>query len=143
MLKLIAARLSQPDAADLLAPPGRADEARAHQDQDADLRARLDGLAEAYAAGEIDRRQLRAGSERLRRRLDEIAEDLARVARYPVLAAIVTATDLAAQLRSMYVDDLDRLRAILALLVEITVKPPGRGARIFDPQAVKIEWRSA
>lgn len=143
ILRLVAARLSQPDAADLLAPPGRADEARALRDEDTDLRARLDGLAEAYAAGDIDRRQLRAGTERLRRRLEEIADELARMARNPVLTNIVTAEDVTAEVHAMYADDLDRLRALVAFLVTITVTPPGRGARSFDPRTVRVQWRTA
>lgn len=142
VLQVVGGRLSQPDAAELIAPPARGDEARSLREQDAELRARLDGLAEAYAAGEIDRRQLRAGSERLRHRLDEVTDDLARLARHPVLASIATAPDIAAQLRSMLRDDLDRLREIVGLLIEIRVKPPGRGARTLGPETVKIEWRS-
>lgn len=142
ILQLVAARLAQPDAVDLLAPPERADEARALRDEDADVRARLDGLAEAYAANEIDRRQLRAGSERLHRRLDKITGDLARVAQTSVLTSIVTADDVSFQVKAMYLDDLDRLRSIVSFLVEITLTPPGRGARTFDPRTVGLTWRS-
>ncbi len=143
ILRLVAARLSQPDAVDLLTPPGRADEARALRGEDTDLRNRLDGLAEAFAAGEIDRRQLRAGTERLRRRIEEIADELARIVRSPVLTDVVSAADVGGVVESLYRDDLDRLRALVALLINITVTPPGRGARTFDPVSVVIQWRTS
>ena len=39
--------------------------------------------------------------------------------------------------------DIDRKRAIVDMLMTITLLPPGRGARSLDPATVQIEWRAA
>jgi hypothetical protein len=42
----------------------------------------------------------------------------------------------------MFTDDLDRLRAVLDLLLFIELRSPGRGARRFHPDAVGVTWKS-
>jgi hypothetical protein len=65
------------------------------------------------------------------------------MARNRVPTSIVTADDVTAVEQAMYRNDLDRLRALVGFLVEITVAPHGRGARTFDHRIVKITWRTA
>lgn len=141
VLAVIAGRLSRPDAIGLLAAPAHAGEASSLRDEDAGLRGRLDGLAEAFAADEIDRRQLAAGSARLNRRLEEIGHKLVDLSGSPVLTDLVTADDVEAELQAMYSDDLDRLRAVIAHLASVTLIPAGRGARTFRPETVRVDWK--
>lgn len=137
---VIVARLSQPDAAQVLARPADRDNAAALRDEERGLRARLDGLAEAFAVGDIDREQMRAGSKRLRDRLQVVTEQLASLARTPVLTGILTADDVETALHAL---DVDTQRTIVDALVTVTIHPPGRGARVFDPRTVEITWRTA
>jgi site-specific DNA recombinase len=39
--------------------------------------------------------------------------------------------------------ELDRRRAVIDALMTITLDSPGRGARVFDPDTVQIEWKAA
>jgi site-specific DNA recombinase len=139
---VVVERLSRPDAIDLLAAPKRSDAADLITTATA-LRERLDGLAAAYADGAIDARQLREGSDRLRRRLDEIDEQRANAARGSVLAGVVDAPDVAAAWERL---DVDRRSAVIGALMSVTIhrtrkgRPPGwkRGQSYFDPTTIEI-----
>lgn len=102
------------------------------------VRARLEELGTAFAEGEIDRRTLVAGSERLRARLAELEARQAVSGRSDVLGALVGAQDVEAAYRAL---DTDRQRLVIDLLVTVRLMPPGRGTRIFRPETVQIEWR--
>jgi site-specific DNA recombinase len=134
----IVAFLSRPDAAAALARPDKSDKAADLRTEERGLRARLDGLAEAFAAGDIDAQQLSAGSKRLRARLSVVGTELATLARTPVLSAILTATDVRATWEAL---DIDTAREIIGALLTVTLHSPGRGARHFDPDTVSIVWK--
>ena len=34
----------------------------------------------------------------------------------------------------------DRLRAVLAVLLTVTVMPVGKGGRVFNPERVQVNW---
>ena len=87
-------RLSQPDAAVVLSRPTDQMASKGLRAEEQGLRARLNGLSEAFAAGEIDREQLRTGSQRLRTRLDAVTEELASMARTPVLTGLLGAENV-------------------------------------------------
>jgi hypothetical protein len=136
---IIVARLALPDAAEVFARDdsrGRVEELRNDERR---VRARLDGLAEAYAAGDIDSQALRAGSRRLRGRLEGVSQELTELLSIPTLAPLLTADDVAEEWATL---DVDRKRAVIELLVEISIHPAGRGARVFDPTTVRVEWRT-
>lgn len=102
------------------------------------LRARLDGAADAYAEGSVDELQLRRISNRLRARLDEIAQEVAQASRRHDLTDLLGAPDLA----TAWADTpQDGRRRVLAALAEVTLLPPGRGARRLDPGTVRVAWR--
>jgi DNA invertase Pin-like site-specific DNA recombinase len=103
--------------------------------REAALRARLDGLAEAYAAGDIDQLQMRAGSRRLRGDLDQVLTRLAAAQQRPVLASLQTAPDLQAAWDAL---SLDGQRTALAATLTVTLAPAGRGARRFNPETVRV-----
>lgn len=104
-----------------------------------DLRRLLDGLATAFAEGEIDREQLRAGSTRLKARLAAVNEQMADQAVTPVFAGLVRAEDVKAAWELL---DLDRHRAVIDALLTVQLQSPGRGARTFDPSTVQITWKT-
>ena len=35
----------------------------------------------------------------------------------------------------------DRFRAVLAVLMTVTVAPVGKGGRVFNPERVQVNWR--
>jgi site-specific DNA recombinase len=137
--RIVIARLARPDASELFARTDRTDEVARLRHEEGTLRERLDGLAEAFAAGEIDRRQLTAGSKRLQSRLEGITGSLAASMRAPAVSEIINAQDVAAAWSGL---DLDRKRAVIDTLMTVRVHPPGRGARRFDPSTVEIRWKS-
>jgi site-specific DNA recombinase len=138
-------RLSRPDAADLLTRDATADLVPLRQRRDA-LRARLDELGVLFAEGAIDAGTLRAGSERLHGELAGVEGAIGEASRSSVLAGMVDAPDPAAVWAAL---DLDRQRAIVDLLMTVTILPARRGRpkgwkqgeSVFDPKAVKVEPR--
>lgn len=136
---LLVARLAMPDAAEAFAREDARDVARDLRTEEGALRARMDGLAEAFAAGDIDRPALRAGTARLRARLETISADLAAAASSPAVSAVIAAEDVEAAWSAL---DVDRRRGIIETLLEVTLHSPGRGARTFDPDTVTINWKA-
>lgn len=119
-----------------------ADESRGRQlrAQETQLRGRLDGLAEAYAAGDLDDLQLRAGSRRAKAELDQVITELASLRRKPALASLVAADDVRAEWEGM---SLDAQRAALRAALVVTLHPAGQGARYFDPGTITVESSNA
>jgi site-specific DNA recombinase len=133
---VIIERLSRPDLADLVAPK-RPDLAPLHREA-ASIRTNLDTLAADMVAGLVSRSQMLAATERGNARLAEITAQLAAAAESSALAPFTAAGNS----RAVW-DGLDgsRRRAVIDALCTVTVHPAGRGARIFDPATVGIEWR--
>jgi site-specific DNA recombinase len=119
----VIARLSRPDAAELLIDDDREDLV-ALRTEESTLRLRLDQLAEAFADGTISAAQLKAGSERLRGRLTDIQTRMVHVDRAPILVDLVTADDVRAK---WYAIGLDRQRAVIDLLYVVTLMPRPAG----------------
>jgi hypothetical protein len=142
---VIVERLSRPDAAELLTPDQTSDTSALHL-QDAALRARLDEQARLHADGKIDGRQLEAGTATIRQQREEITAALAASSSGSVLAGVADAADPEAAWTSL---DLSRQRAIIAVLIEVTILPAKRGRRsgwepgesYFDPASVQVEWK--
>lgn len=137
--RVVLARLARPDAARALA---RGDDAEAQQaaDHAAGIRARLDEAADAYAADTIDGRQLQRITARLRPELDA-AEHAARAASTAPDLADLAHPDIAARWDGL---PLARRRAVVDLLVTVTVlKTARRGNGPFDPETVRIEWKTS
>ena len=138
IVALVIGRLSQPDAAQILARPGDKQAATDLRVEERGLRARLNGLSEAFAGGDIDREQLRAGSQRLRARLDVVVEQLAGMARIPVLTGLLTAENVEEAWHAL---DVDSQRSVIDALLTVVILSPGQGARVFDPRTVQTDWR--
>lgn len=131
-------RLSRPDAADLLTPD-RSEEARQAAEQAATLRARLDLAADEYADGKIDARQLERITARLRPQVEAAEASARTVDDSPLLTGLVGARDVRAVWEAL---PLTRRRAAVDLLMAVTVHRAVPGARTFDPEQVRIDWRS-
>ena len=135
---VVVGRLSQPDAIELLRADTRPDAGKLRT-RNLTLRSRLDSLATDFAEGELTASQLRTATERIRAQIAEVELQLADAGRVDVLGDLAGAPDVAARWDGL---GLDRQRAVIDVLMAITLHPPGQGARTFDPATVKIEWRT-
>ncbi len=139
---VIVARLQQPDTLEALLP-SPLDTAPLHTEAGA-LRARLDEAARGWAAGVLTQAQIVAATTELRTRLKAVEQQIGQAGHGSALAGLVDAVDPQATWDGL---PLDRRRAVLALLVTVTVLPRTRRGRLpgggyFDPNAVRIDWRS-
>lgn len=139
VIAVLLERLSRADAARLAAPPAP-DTAPLHSEASA-LRARMDEAARGWAAGALTQSQLLAVNDELRSRLEAVEHRIGEVGRGNVLEGL-TGNDVPAVWQSL---PLDRRRAVVDLLVQVTVLPARRGRQAgggyFNPDAVKIDWR--
>lgn len=139
---LVVARLRRPDAADLLTvDTGSGSQLEALHGEAVELRRRLDGLADLYATGSIDARQLAQGSERLRGELLRIEATIGAIGQQSALG-VFTGRDPGDVWDAL---DLDRRRAVVDALMTVTVNV-GRRGRLpggvyFDAEAVDVDWR--
>jgi len=129
--KLVVGRLAKPDAKAIFMPipdPSLAKEATI-------IRAKLDLAADQFAADDIDGDQLKRITARLRPRLAEL-EVLLR----PVVLdlADLATPDIAKRWDSV---PLERQRAVIDFLLDITLLPRGKGGNKFDVESIKTEWK--
>ncbi|MGV9635743.1 recombinase family protein [Nocardia rhamnosiphila] len=148
----IVARLERPDTLPQLsaaAAESGVDVAALRLEQTA-LRQRLDSMAKMFAAGAIDERQLIAGSEDLNGSIAEIDAVLAAAGVRSPLAELEGSKDIRTTWFGTQPDrsdglSLGRRRAIVDMLVTVTVLPAPKGRRIsgayFDPEFVDIQWK--
>ena len=137
--RVVVARLSEPDAASLLAPADTSGQAAALRAEAQAIRARLDTLGADYALGVITRADLLGGRQAGDARLSVILADLADFGKQSALAPM-----LAAESAARAWDELpdDRRRAVIDALMTVTLLPPGRGVRIFDDSSIRLDWRA-
>ncbi|MGW6535408.1 recombinase family protein [Streptomyces sp. NPDC055011] len=138
--EFIFARLTRPDAAELFhdeTAPGAED----LRTQAVALRARLKALAAAFADDdEADVMEFRDATRLLRERLAGIESRMAHPQRARILAGLVDADDVRAAWKRL---SLDRRRAVVDLLAEVTVDRAGAGGRRpFNPDTVRIVPRA-
>lgn len=113
----------------------------------AELRTRLNQLADLFADGQIDAEQLTAGTKSLTAELDSIRDQIAAAYQSTAFVGVAEAIDPG----QAWLDaDLDRKRAVLDALAVVTIHRSGRGRpagwkpgdSYFRPGSVEIEWRS-
>jgi site-specific DNA recombinase len=129
--------------ADLLAPDQKGDAAQLHL-RDAALAARLAELGRLAGDLAIDPTTIVEATKEIRRQREEISEQLAAMSKGSVLAGVADAADPAKAWAGL---DLSRRRAIVDVLMTVTILPARRGRRpgwrpgesYFDPDTVKIE----
>lgn len=134
--EVIVARLSRPDALDLL--PTKADSTDLIRERAA-LTQRLDDLATAYAMEQVTLGQMTTATSALRGRLDEIEARLASQHTESVLAPLAGSQRVRELWEAM---EVSQQRAIVkALFASIVLESPGRGVRTFNPERVRLHWR--
>lgn len=138
---VVLTRLEDPAAIHLFTRPAEANLAHDLRKDERMLRDRLNGLAEAFAAGEIDRGQMTAGSARLNSRLVGISARLNATLQQPALSELISTADIRASWEALSMER--RRRVLRSLLDSVSVHSAGQGARRFDPSTVEISWRSA
>jgi hypothetical protein len=131
--------LSQPDTRALLTDQRHPDIAQL-RDRALALRQRLDSLAVDFADGTLTGSQLRTATARVRQNLTAVEAEMADAGRVDVLGPLVAAADVQAVWDALSVA---RRRAVIDLLMTVTVHPAGRGKRHFDASTVTITWRRA
>ena len=137
--ELIIARLSQPDA-QILALDGESPVPGLMSDLDAQ-RGRLDASARLFGEGTITASQLATITTECRDRIERGEAEIARITRGNTLAEIMASGDVRAAWEAMGVSQ--RRQVVGLLFARIVLEPVARGARTFDPESIRIEWRMA
>jgi DNA invertase Pin-like site-specific DNA recombinase/cytochrome c553 len=142
VMRVVADRLSRPDAADLFAKRNRPDLAKLRATA-GQLREDQDKMAVAHAQHKVTLSQLIAYNETVARQLADIEAQTADTATVRVLAGVikpgekVTAAQVRERIESL---DLDRKRAIIDVLLTLTILPgQARGALRTD--LLPITWK--
>ena len=139
--KLVVARLSRPDAADLVAAEDSGVDVAALREEAAAIRVNLEEMASDRALGRITRAQMLKATEAGTARLDQIGAELDSAARENVLAPLVVAENASAVWEGL---DISRKRAVIKTLMSITLHSPGCGARRpFDPATIQVAWKQS
>ena len=136
---VIVGRLSLPDAREALSA-GDDMHSREAREQAEAIRCRLDLAADAYAEGSIDGRQLARITAKLRPEADRLSQ-LARAASTSPDLLDLADPNIAKRWNTL---PLGRQRAVIDLLLTIEVLPATTrgGAYTFDPQSVRITWKT-
>ncbi|MFE0133796.1 recombinase family protein [Streptomyces sp. NPDC059037] len=101
------------------------------------LRARLKNMTDAFADDDdSDALEFKAAVRRVKARLADVEEKMTHPARAAVLGDLVGSDDAVAAWDAL---PLDRKRAVVDMLMTITIYPAGPGRRAFDPRSVKVE----
>lgn len=133
--KYVVRRLSRPDAADLLVDHEAPDTQELRRKSVA-LRGRLDALAADFADDDTaNLREFREASRRIRERLAEVEAQMAHPQRSRVLVDLVLAEDVADTWERT---PLDRRRAVVSTLVEVTILRGRTGRAPFSPDTVRL-----
>jgi site-specific DNA recombinase len=136
--KLVVARLSRADAADLVSIEEAGVDVAGLREEAAAIRRNLEEMAGDCALGRISRAQMLKATQAGNVRLETIGADLESAAQENVLAPLVAAENAAAVWADL---DIGRKRAVIKTLMSVTLHSPGKGARrAFDPATVQVAW---
>ncbi len=136
--KLVAARLSRPDAADLVTAEEAGVDVAALREEAMAIRVNLEEMASDRALGRFSRAQMLMATEAGTDRLEAIGAELDGAARENVLAPLVAAENAAATWAGL---DISRKRSVIKTLMSVTLYSPGKGPRrAFDPATVQVTW---
>lgn len=137
----VIARLSRPDAADLLLPGPTDVNVGALQVEAEQIRGRLKSLAGMFGSGQIDMNQFTEGSDVARAQLDGVTQQMARAAVKDPLVKLVGAKNVG---KAWHALPLEEQRGVLRTLVTVTLTPPRLGpmpdGSRFDYDAVTFTW---
>ncbi|MGW4876582.1 recombinase family protein [Streptomyces sp. NPDC004262] len=135
-------RLERPDAHDLLEQAPNGIDVSALQIEGEQIRQRMRDLGGLFGAGQLELVPFTEGMDTARAQLEGVTRQLARAAKVDPLVGLVGAADVRAAWRAL---SLDRKRAVLRSLVEVTLKAPRPGRMpdggYFDYDAVVFQWK--
>lgn len=135
--KVMIARLSRPDAIELLSTNTSPDVADLRAKAEA-IRERIDNLAVGLEEGLLTLGAVRKSSERLKVELRAVEAKIQDSTHADVLSPLITAHDVAAAWEAC---DLQQKRAAIEALMTVTLLKPETGTREFDPETVRIDWK--
>jgi DNA invertase Pin-like site-specific DNA recombinase len=135
--EVVIARLSRPDAAELLRD-GKRPDIDALRTESQVLRLRLDQIATEFADGVLTSGQLRTMTGRLKSKIAANESEMADAGRVNIFGPLVKAKDVRRVWQSLSTDN---QRKVIDALMIIRIMAPGRGRRTFDPDTVIIEPR--
>lgn len=139
---IILDRVSQEDAADLLAAREEPVDIRGAQKDMREARQTLDQLAQELGSGAMDLQEWRVASAAARARKTRAEEVLSRAVESNPVAGLVGADDVEAEWKRL---DLSRKRAVIDYLMTVTVHPARRGRLpggvYFDTDSIQIDWK--
>lgn len=131
---VVTARLRRPDILPRLSGDNKALEG-ALKARDAVL-ARMDAIADQFATGEATARQFSRVNEKLRADLEQ-AEAIVSATRGTSVLGTMAGPNAADSWRAA---SLERRRAVLRELVDVTILPSGPGIK-FSPEQVQFDWK--
>jgi DNA invertase Pin-like site-specific DNA recombinase len=138
VLGIVGGRLAKPDAVDLLkAEIHDETEAQRIRDEKAALYSRLDEFALERAQGLMTGRQLQIATEAVQQQISDLDRQEQDQERMRVFDEIPLGTEAA--LEAVEALSPDRLRAVISVLMNITIQPVGKGgSHVFNPERVKV-----
>jgi site-specific DNA recombinase len=147
--RFVVARLLEPDAGDLVQPPGGVDLTALHEQAKA-TRVRMWELDDELDDGEITKADHRRRTARLSTRLEEIESTLASQATGSVLDGLAGNPDAARIWYGQREDGSDglplaRRAAVISALASVSLLRAPRGRMVngsyFDPKSVEVTWK--
>jgi hypothetical protein len=133
----VVARLSRPDAADLLIPRVEVDTAGLAQKANS-LRLRLARLGDLVESGDMTPGDYRPRKARLTEQLASIEAEMTAAAGTSPLAGIAGRPDAGEVWDGL---DLARKKAVIGCLMEVVVRPAAKRGKGFDSDRVRLDWR--
>lgn len=138
----IVERLSRDDAHDLLLPAPDDVDVAGLQAESERIRRRMTDLAGLFGAGQLELGPFTEGMDTARGQLEGVTKQLARAATIDPLVGLVGASDVRKAWKAL---ELERKRNVLRALVQVTLTTPRPGRMpdggYFDYDAVKFEWK--
>ncbi len=132
---VLGARLALPDALSLLDDDADLDGIRSRL---VELRSRRDGLAALLADGLLTPESVRTQAGKLSTQIDEHERTLRAATSATPMSRLLGSDDVAEALNRLTVRD---LREVIRALMTVRIMPQGKGMP-FDPETVRVEWRS-
>jgi DNA invertase Pin-like site-specific DNA recombinase len=140
IIGLIGGRLAKPDAVDLLkAELHDQAEAEALRIEANTLNTELDNIGIERADGLLTGRQAKIATDRITEKLHAIERRQQDQERLRVFDGLpLGRPQVVGAVKRL---SPDRLRAVLAVLMTVTVAPVGKGGHVFNPERVQVTWR--
>lgn len=136
---VVIARLSDPAIREGLGTPQDAEKLALLQAEAITLRGRLDESANSYADGAITGQQLESITRRVREQLEKVTVQMGALGHGSPFPA-ATVTDVGEWWSTA---GIERQRAVIDALMTVYVDPIRKAApRIFDPERIRIEWKT-